>query len=181
MKRRIGGIFRSTIFGKSIIFSLLVLFSATFFLTGCGGGGGGGGEEAGSRGGVGSGSQEILIPATTKVLDGSTMQHLSSISDDGLVYTFDQATAALNAVSPGDAIVSGVTSSTPNGLLRKVTSVSQSGGQMVVYTEDATIEDAIQKEVLELITIWLRMTFKMLWRFKEVFIGNEALITRMNL
>ena len=32
MKRRIGGIFRSTIFGKSIIFSLLVLFSATFFL-----------------------------------------------------------------------------------------------------------------------------------------------------
>jgi len=146
MKKRFGVTLRSFLIGKSLNLTLLVFFSATFFLAGCGGGGS---ENAGTGGGAGSGNQEVIIPATTRVLDESTLQQLSSISDDGRVYTFDQATAALTAVSPGDVIVSAVTSSTPYGLLRKVASVSQIGGQMVVHTENATIADAIQKGVIE--------------------------------
>jgi hypothetical protein len=85
-----------------------------------------------------------VIPVTTNVLTHTTTQYLSSISGDGAVFTFTQSTSALNAVAPGEVIVGDVTANAPYGFLRKVTSISPVGGQVVVATTQATLEDAIQ-------------------------------------
>jgi Tol biopolymer transport system component len=86
-----------------------------------------------------------IIPNTTKVLSEATTQHLASISSDGTVYTFNQTTPELDSLTVGDVIVSDVSANAPNGFLRKVLSVSNSGGQVLVTTEQATLEDAIQQ------------------------------------
>ena len=95
---------------------------------------------------VASGTSELLpvIPDTTNVLTQTTTQYLSSISGDGAVFTFTQSTPALSAVAPGEVIVGDVSTDAPAGFLRKVTSVSSVGGQVVVATTQATLEDAIQ-------------------------------------
>jgi len=84
-----------------------------------------------------------VIPGTTKVLPGTTIQYLSSISEDGGAFTFFQATPELDALSPGDVMVGDAAPNAPFGFLRKVVSVSSAGGQVVVETEGATLEDAI--------------------------------------
>jgi hypothetical protein len=88
--------------------------------------------------------QPPVIPDTTQVLTQATTQYLSSISGDGAVFTFTQSTPALADLAPGDVIVGDATVETPYGFLRKVTSVSSVGGQVVVETEAATLEDAIE-------------------------------------
>ena len=85
-----------------------------------------------------------VIPGTTKVLPGTTIQYLSSVSGDGGTFTFFQATPELNALTPGDVVVGGAAPNVPFGFLRKVVSVSSEGEQVVVETEGATLEDAIE-------------------------------------
>lgn len=89
-------------------------------------------------------SVPVEIPDTTEVLTGITTQYLSEISSDGAVFTFTQSTSDLNALAPGDVMVSDATANAPYGFLRKVTSVSSGGGRVVVETEAATLEDAIE-------------------------------------
>ena len=89
-------------------------------------------------------SVPTVIPDTTKVLTETTTQYLSEISGDGAVFTFTQSTPALSALAPGDVMVADATANAPYGFLRKVTSVSSVGGQVVVETEAATLEDAIE-------------------------------------
>jgi hypothetical protein len=72
-----------------------------------------------------------VIPDTTEVLPETTTQYLSEISGDGAVFTFTQSTAALDALAPGDVMVSDATTNAPNGFLRQVTSVSSAGGQVI--------------------------------------------------
>lgn len=86
-----------------------------------------------------------IVPETTNVLDAATGQHLISVSADGTSYTFDQNTAALQKLAPGEIMVSAPTTAAPNGFLRRVTAVNPVGGQVVVQTQTATLEDAIQQ------------------------------------
>ena len=86
-----------------------------------------------------------VIPDTTEVLTETTTEHLDEISGDGAVFTFTQSTSSLDALETGDVMVSDATTNAPNGFLRKVTSVSSDGAQVVVETENATIEEAIQQ------------------------------------
>jgi hypothetical protein len=122
---------------------LLAIIALVLFVVSMGScGGGGGSSSGGSNGGT-------VIPSTTKVLDDSTMQNLSSISEDGATLTLSETTPTLESLSPGDVIVSGVSNTTPNGLLRKVTNVSKVGNQVLVQTTQATLEDAIQQGTVE--------------------------------
>ena len=89
-------------------------------------------------------SAPTVIPDTTEVLTETITQYLSEISSDGAVFTFTQSTSGLNALAPGDVMVSDATTNAPNGFLRKVTTVSSAGGQVVVETEEATLEEAIE-------------------------------------
>ena len=70
---------------------------------------------------------------------------MSSISGDGTVFTFTQSTADLPDLVPGDVIVGDVSTTAPYGFLRSVTSVSEQNGQVIVVTEGATLEEAIQQ------------------------------------
>jgi hypothetical protein len=94
-------------------------------------------------------SAEPVIPDTTEVLPGSTTQHLTSISGDGSTFTFSQSTPELNELAPGDVIVGDVSANAPTGFLRKVTTVSSPGGQVVVETAAATLEEAIESGSLD--------------------------------
>jgi hypothetical protein len=85
----------------------------------------------------------VVIPDTSKVLSGESVDRLSSISEDGAVFTFSQSTTELEDLAPGDVMVGDVSSQAPDGFLRRVSSVSTDGREVVVQTEPARIEDAI--------------------------------------
>ena len=100
---------------------------------------------AGNWDGMPSEDLPPIIPATTKVLPPTTTQYLSSVSSDGITFTFTQDTPELSELSPGQTIVGDSSPAAPYGFLRKVVSVSNSGGQVVVQTEPTTIEESIQQ------------------------------------
>ncbi len=85
-----------------------------------------------------------VIPDTTKVLPESTTRYLTAISGDGAIFTFSQETPALSALAPGDIMVGDVAEHAPDGFLRKVVSVTFLDGQVLVNTEDAALEEAIE-------------------------------------
>lgn len=91
-----------------------------------------------------------IIPETTEVLTEATTQHLLSVSDDGVTFTFSQLTPELAALDIEDVMVGDVSTAAPYGFLRKVASVTTTGGQVVVTTTDATLEDAIQQGSIQL-------------------------------
>lgn len=86
-----------------------------------------------------------IIPPTTNPLPPETTAGLLSVSPDGVTYTFDTMTPALGAVAPGEIIVAAPSAAAPNGFLRRVTAINATGGDVVVQTQPATLEDAIQQ------------------------------------
>ena len=92
-----------------------------------------------------------IIPATTIVLQPATLQSLSldqrhgqlDLRQDNLQLQFERLTPDLQGLKPGDVIVSGVTSATPFGMLRKVTAVTKVGSTLQVSTAPAALTDAI--------------------------------------
>jgi formylglycine-generating enzyme required for sulfatase activity len=99
---------------------------------------------------VASGYEELapVIPETTVVLPDSTTEHLEAISDD-MTFTFSQWTPELEALDPGDIMVGNVSPAAPNGFLRKVASVEPLCDKVVVKTELATLEEAIDTGSLQ--------------------------------
>jgi hypothetical protein len=86
-----------------------------------------------------------IIPPTTKPLTTDTTQYLSSVSGDGATFTFSQTTSQLSTLASGDVIVGNATAAAPNGFLRKVSGVTQQGGQVIVQTASTTLEESIQQ------------------------------------
>src|SRR5262249_5259808 len=83
----------------------------------------------------------FVIPATTKVLDDATRAAITSFDADG---TLVGTAPALADLAPGDVIVSvPISGIAPDGFLRKVTSVTPSGGQVTVNTQFAALNEAI--------------------------------------
>ncbi len=114
---------------KAIIFVLSALLLSSI-LTGCSSGGGGGE------------TQTVSIPETTKVANDETIQQLSSVEEDKLI--FDGETDLLNSLKSGDVIVFPSTDKTPDGLLLKVVSVEKVNGKTEVHIEPASLTDAIE-------------------------------------
>ena len=96
---------------------------------------------------------EVIIPDTTKVLSGDTVDSLTSISGDGAVFTFSEPSPELEGLERGDVMVSDVSAQAPAGFLRKVTAVRSDADEVVVETESATLEDAIEQGSLALTRI----------------------------
>jgi hypothetical protein len=89
-----------------------------------------------------------IIPDTTKVLTGVTIDKLVDISADGSVFTFSETTPELESLAAGDVIVGDAWEQTPYGFLRKVAGITTQGQQVVVTTGDATLEDAIEQGIV---------------------------------
>lgn len=85
-----------------------------------------------------------VVPPTTEPIEPATNQYLQSVSADGAEFTFSQTTSELQSLVPGDIIASNPTAAAPNGYLRKVVSVTNQGGTVVVDTEPAVLEEAVQ-------------------------------------
>jgi hypothetical protein len=89
-----------------------------------------------------------IIPDTTKLLTGVTIDKLVSVSEDGSVFTFSETTPELAALAAGDVIVGDAWEQTPYGFLRKVVGITTEGEQVVVTTDQAKLEDAIEQGVV---------------------------------
>ena len=116
-------------------FRLILLILLCLTLSSCGGGGGGSTSVQ---------TTPAVMPSTTKVLDSTSVTNLSTISSDGSQLTFSGTTSQINSLSVGDVVASGITSSTPSGLLKKVSSINQSGNQVIINTSNVTLEESIK-------------------------------------
>jgi hypothetical protein len=84
-----------------------------------------------------------VIPPTTKVISTAAKQSLESVSADGADFTFAQDSPQLQALAPGDVMVSEPAPAAPYGFLRRVAGKYIKNGKVVVQTEPAALEDAI--------------------------------------
>jgi len=110
-----------------------------------------------------SNSGETQISDNTFILSDSTNQKLSSSSDDGNTFLFDDNPKEIESLSPGNIIVIGMTPHTPFGALKKVTGLykgdeyfaimqhrssvgiyATNPNQVVIETESASLEDIIE-------------------------------------
>jgi len=87
---------------------------------------------------------EPVIADKTEVLTDESNQFLDPAQSDGIVFTFTQTTTELEALDVGDIMVSGVSENAPNGYLRKVADIAYLGESIIITTEPAMLEEAIQ-------------------------------------
>ena len=91
---------------------------------------------------------EPIIPETTKVAEEETIQEIASVTEDQSIIIFEKSTPQLEELAVGDIIAMGVTEHTPEGLLRKVKKITKGGkdsSKVVIETEFATLEEAIEQ------------------------------------
>ncbi|MFI6317488.1 fibronectin type III domain-containing protein [Nonomuraea sp. NPDC050556] len=82
----------------------------------------------------------MKLVGTPIVLNAATLSALNSISGNG-VLDFAGVPAQLASVRPGAILVADVHAKTPNGLLRKVTWVEQTGGNLRLATDAGNLSD----------------------------------------
>ncbi|WP_224963171.1 carboxypeptidase regulatory-like domain-containing protein [Geomonas subterranea] len=73
------------------------------------------------------------------------MNQITAVSSDGTTLTFANAAPGASSIKVGDVIVSDVTPTTPNGMLRKVTGKTAGPEGVVVTTAAATLEQSVEK------------------------------------
>jgi hypothetical protein len=91
---------------------------------------------------------DTVVSEWTKVLGQQTLQELTSVSPDGTTFIFQETTADLQELEPGDVIVGGVSDITPHGFLREVVAISDAAGQVAIETTQATLEDVFENATL---------------------------------
>lgn len=97
-----------------------------------------------------TGSQDFAVVITPAVINEKTVvltdvsnQFLSS-SEDLSTFTFSQSSIELDTVNVGDIIVSAPCVAAPNGYLRKVIAITLGNSSVILGTEAATLEEAIE-------------------------------------
>jgi hypothetical protein len=91
----------------------------------------------------------VLIPPTTKVVEGEALAALTTFGADGRL-TFASTTPWLAALEVGDVLVAGPSVAAPSGLLRRVASdpSPEAGGGLRIETEAAFLREAIHHGAL---------------------------------
>lgn len=87
---------------------------------------------------------DVVLPPTTKVLDDDTLDALEAVNGTGTL-TFAVSTGLVGTLEEGDVVVAGVSAHTPGGLMRKVETVTEREGAVVVTTEVAALDEAIDR------------------------------------
>jgi hypothetical protein len=78
-------------------------------------------------------------------IDAKDQAAVLSVSAAGDAIVLDGASDLAKTVFPGDVLVFSATASTPHGLLRKIVSKAESGGQLQLVTVQAKLEEAFQE------------------------------------
>ena len=87
-----------------------------------------------------------VVAKGVQVLSSAVAAQVTAIDASGV--TFSGTPAALSGLKVGDILVAAPTAQTPRGLLRTVTGIAASGGNLVVSTTPATVHDAIAQGTL---------------------------------
>jgi hypothetical protein len=95
---------------------------------------------------------KVIIPQTTKVAEPSTRAALTHFDRDSGVMRFSANTPFLQNLRPDDVLVSEPSAAAPYGYLRKVKAIRQEGGEVVLETRPARMEEAFQELELRLKT-----------------------------
>jgi len=83
-----------------------------------------------------------VIPETTKVIPDSVWNdYIISIDSSDWTLEFDPTLSEQYGIEDGDIIISTL----GEGLLRKVTHISEEGGTLIIYTQEGTIVEAMPK------------------------------------
>ncbi len=126
---------------NKIILAILILSMIALIISGCGGGGSVTPPPPDEP-------IEPIIPETTKVAEEETIQEIAFVAEDQSTIIFEKSTPQLEELAVGDIIAMGVTEHTPEGLLRKVKKITKGGkdsSEVVIETEFATLEEAIEQ------------------------------------
>ena len=89
--------------------------------------------------------------STTKAISAENESSVLAVQDDGATVVLDANSALAGGVAEGDVLMFGITTQTPNGLLRKVTSASPNGDRLELTTARATILDAFEELDLKVV------------------------------
>lgn len=85
----------------------------------------------------------LVLAENTIILKSEQNDKLTSVSLTEVIFT--QGDAVVDAFKVGDIIVSGVSDFTPNGLLRRVTSVNKTSNEVILGTVQASLTEAIKE------------------------------------
>ncbi len=89
------------------------------------------------------GNDEIRIAENVLILNGDQSGQLIEVSDTEL--TFSEGDEDIGGIEEGDIVVSDIIEGlAPKGFLRRVLTITESSGQVILTTEDAQLTDAIE-------------------------------------
>ncbi len=87
----------------------------------------------------------IILREKTVVLSDEALAALQQVDTEGTVYTFTSGVPQVDGLATDDVIAFQPCAPLPYGALRKVTSVAVGGGETVVTTVQATLEEAVSE------------------------------------
>ena len=90
-------------------------------------------------------SPGMVVAREAEVLDTASMRALREVSGDMSTLEFATETAQVGALAPGDVLLAAPSPTFPGGICRKVSSVGDVGGRVVVTTQQATLTDVIDQ------------------------------------
>lgn len=90
------------------------------------------------------------LPSTTKYVSQENEASVMSVNEGGETIVLKGGSSLAASVKEGDVLMFGITSQTPNGLLRKVATRIEQGPNVVLETGQATIPEAFEKLDLKL-------------------------------
>jgi len=93
---------------------------------------------------------DVVISEETRVLDSGIRAGIQSLDSITYTFQFSEGDAFASDLSPGIVLVDDVSSLAPYGFLRKVTSLKNEDGAIVVSTSQASLEDVIQQGSIDL-------------------------------
>ena len=96
--------------------------------------------------------EDIIIAENTRVIDLATRDIISAIDTDEFTFTLNGNTTLTDNLSVGDIMVDSTSTMAPRGYLRKITQITEDGGEKIIHTEQATLTDAIEKGTIEFST-----------------------------
>lgn len=97
----------------------------------------------------GGDTDDVVVAERARIVDAETREALSSFDAADGTLVFDRSTAQLAALGRDDVLVSDVADAAPYGFLRTVVDVREEGGQVIVTTAEASLEDVIVEGAID--------------------------------
>ena len=97
----------------------------------------------------GGDTDDVVVAERARVVDAETREALSSFDAAEGTLVFDRSTALLAGLESDDVLVSDVADAAPYGFLRTVVEVREEGGQVIVTTAEASLEDVIEEGTID--------------------------------